>query len=154
MVTPFFHSADYQAIKPEILLAMFGLAILLFDFLLEKRDKYMNAVTALAGLALAGVKLGMYWFVLRGQAYHGFGGAFTLDSNSRASVPSSSVTTCGEISNTRLISRSTSAATAAGSASRRVSIDTRNCSRSPTVTASHLKSLIGAIRNMKSSNSP
>ena len=79
MVTPFFNSSDYQAIKPEILLAMFGLAILLFDFLLEKRDKYMNAVTALAGLSLAGLKLGMYWFVLDGQAYHGFGGAFRLD---------------------------------------------------------------------------
>ena len=75
MVAPFFHTSDYQAIKPEILLAMFGLAILLFDFLLEKRDKFMNAVTALAGLALAGLKLGMYWFVLDGQAYHGFGGA-------------------------------------------------------------------------------
>ncbi len=80
MVTPFFHSSDYQAIKPEILLAMFGLAILLFDFLLEKRDKYMNAVTALAGLGLAGLKLGMYWFVLGGQPYYGFGGAFRLDS--------------------------------------------------------------------------
>jgi len=49
MTAPFFNISDYQAIKPEILLAMFGLAILLFDFLLEKRDKYMNAVTALAG---------------------------------------------------------------------------------------------------------
>jgi NADH-quinone oxidoreductase subunit N len=80
MVAPFFNSSDYQAIKPEILLAMFGLAILLFDFLLEKRDKYMNAVTALAGLGLAGLKLGMFWFVLHGQAYPGFGGAFRLDS--------------------------------------------------------------------------
>jgi NADH-quinone oxidoreductase subunit N len=80
MVTSFFYSSDYQAIKPEILLAMFGLAILLFDFLLEKRDKYMNAVAALAGLALAGVKLWMYWFVLGGQAYRGFGGSFALDS--------------------------------------------------------------------------
>ena len=80
MVAPFFQSSDYQAIKPEILLAMFGLAILLFDFLLEKRDKYMNAVTALAGLGLAGLKLGMFWFVLHGQAYPGFGGAFRLDS--------------------------------------------------------------------------
>ena len=50
MVTPFFHSSDYQAIKPEILLAMFGLAILLFDFLLEKRDKYMNARDRAGGL--------------------------------------------------------------------------------------------------------
>jgi NADH-quinone oxidoreductase subunit N len=80
MVTPFFQSADYLAIKPEILLAMFGLAILLFDFLLDKRDKYLNALTALAGLALAGLRLGMYWFALNGRVYQGFGGAFTLDS--------------------------------------------------------------------------
>jgi NADH-quinone oxidoreductase subunit N len=79
MVTPFFNSSDYQVIRPEILLAMFGLAILLFDFLLEKRDKYMNALTALVGLGFAGLKLGMYWFGLRGQVYHGFGGAFMLD---------------------------------------------------------------------------
>ena len=80
MLTSFFHTADYQAIKPEILLAMFGLAILLFDFLLEKTDKYMNAVAALAGLSLAGVKLWMYWLFLHGQSYHGFGGLFMLDS--------------------------------------------------------------------------
>ncbi len=80
MITSFFSGSDYQAIKPEILLAMFGLAILLFDFLLDKRDKYMNALTALAGLALAGLKLGMFWFALEGQGYHGFGGVFVLDS--------------------------------------------------------------------------
>jgi len=80
MAMPFFNSSDYQAIKPEILVAMFALAILLFDFLLEKRDKYMNAVVALVGLGFAAFKLGMHWSDLGGQAYHGFGGAFTLDS--------------------------------------------------------------------------
>ena len=80
MAMPFFNSSDYQAIKPEILVAMFALAILLFDFLLEKRDKYMNAVTALVGLGFAAFKLGMYWPVLGGQAYRGFGGALMLDS--------------------------------------------------------------------------
>jgi NADH-quinone oxidoreductase subunit N len=76
----FFHRADYLAIKPEILLAMFGLAILLFDFLLEKRDKYLNAVLALIGLGFAAVQLGMFWPLLVGQLpYSGFGGIFTLD---------------------------------------------------------------------------
>ena len=42
-----------MAIKPEILLTMFGLAVLLFDFLLDKRDKYLNAVLALIGLGFA-----------------------------------------------------------------------------------------------------
>ncbi len=46
---------------------MFGLAILLFDFLLEKRDKYLNAVLALIGLGFAAVQLGMFWPLLVGQ---------------------------------------------------------------------------------------
>ena len=37
MTNAFFNPLDYQAIKPEILVAIFGLAILLFDFLLDKR---------------------------------------------------------------------------------------------------------------------
>jgi NADH-quinone oxidoreductase subunit N len=76
----FFSRMDYLAIKPEILVAMFGLAILLFDFLLEKRDKWMNAMVALIGLGFATVQLGRFWWELHGApAYHGFGGAFTLD---------------------------------------------------------------------------
>ena len=76
----FFQRSDYLAIKPEILLTMFGLAILLFDFLLEKRDKYLNAVLALIGLGFAGVQLGMFWPLLVHHApYIGFGGVFTLD---------------------------------------------------------------------------
>jgi len=35
MWNAFFHRADYLAIKPEVLLTMFGLAVLLFDFLLK-----------------------------------------------------------------------------------------------------------------------
>lgn len=80
MWNAFFHRADYLAIKPEVLLTMFGLAVLLFDFLLEKRDKYLNAVLALIGLGFAVVQLGMFWPLLVGQIpYSGFGGAFTLD---------------------------------------------------------------------------
>lgn len=76
----FFQRSDYLAIKPEILVTMFGLAILLFDFLLEKRDKYLNAVLALIGLGFAGVQLGMFWPLLVGHApYSGFGGVYTLD---------------------------------------------------------------------------
>ena len=80
MWNAFFHRADYLAIKPEILLAMFGLAVLLFDFLLEKRDKYLNAVLALIGLGFAGLQLGMFWPLLVGEIpYTGFGGTLTLD---------------------------------------------------------------------------
>ncbi len=80
MWNAFFQPGDYQAIKPEILLTIFGLAILVLDFLLEKREKYLNAVTALIGLAFATVELVIFWRVLPGQTpYQGFSGTFTLD---------------------------------------------------------------------------
>ncbi|MBZ5565627.1 MAG: NADH-quinone oxidoreductase subunit N [Acidobacteriia bacterium] len=76
----FFQRADYLAIKPEILVTMFALAILLFDFLLEKRDKWMNALVALIGLGFGAAQLTMFWSRLgEGAGYKGFGGAFTLD---------------------------------------------------------------------------
>jgi NADH-quinone oxidoreductase subunit N len=80
MWNAFFHRQDYLAIKPELLLTMFGLAVLLFDFLLEKSDKYLNAALALIGLGFAAVQLVMFWPLLAGQpSYSGFGGTFTLD---------------------------------------------------------------------------
>jgi NADH-quinone oxidoreductase subunit N len=76
----FFKPEDYQAIKPEVLLSIFGLAILVLDFMLEKRDKYLNAVAALIGLAFAAVQLRMFWPVLKGGGhFQGFSGSFTLD---------------------------------------------------------------------------
>ena len=76
----FFKPEDYQAIKPEILLSIFGLAILVLDFMLEKRDKYLNAVAALIGLGFAAVQLGMFWPILKGGGhFEGFSGSFTLD---------------------------------------------------------------------------
>src|SRR2546422_5221900 len=57
MWNAFFQAADYQAIKPEILVTVFGLAILLLDFLVEKREKYLNAVAALIGLGFAAYQL-------------------------------------------------------------------------------------------------
>ena len=81
MWNAFFHRQDYLAIKPEILLTLFGLAVLVFDFLLEKGDKYLNAILALIGLGFAAVQLVMFWPLLAGQPpYVGFGGAFVLDS--------------------------------------------------------------------------
>ncbi len=82
MWNQFFQRADYVAITPEIVLTMFGLGILLIDFLIrEKRDKYLNAVSALIGLVMASVQLVRFW---RGSLlpvpYSGFGGAIALDS--------------------------------------------------------------------------
>lgn len=81
MVTPYFNPLDYQAIKPEILLTMFGLAVLLFDFLLDRRDKYLNAALTLIGLGFAGLQLGIFWHFRFGQgAYFAFDGSFDFDS--------------------------------------------------------------------------
>jgi NADH-quinone oxidoreductase subunit N len=81
MGNPFFNPLDYQAIKPEILLTMFGLAVLLFGFLLDKRDKFLNAVLALIGLGFAGLQLGIFWHYRFGQgAYFGFNGSYAFDS--------------------------------------------------------------------------
>ncbi|MGA2986209.1 MAG: NADH-quinone oxidoreductase subunit N [Terriglobia bacterium] len=81
MGNAFFNPLDYQAIKPEILLTMFGLAILLFDFLLDKRDKYLNAVLALIGLGFALLQFVIFWHFRFGQpAYFGFNGTFAFDS--------------------------------------------------------------------------
>ncbi len=82
MWSPFFQPADYVAITPEIVVTLFGLGILLIDFLIkEKRDKYLNAVTALIGLAMAAVQLMRMW---RGNLlptpYIGFGGSVAVDS--------------------------------------------------------------------------
>src|SRR5947208_5739720 len=80
MWNAFFQAADYQAIKPEILVTVFGLAILLLDFLVEKREKYLNAVAALIGLGFAAYQLTWFWRRLAGEApYVGFDGRFTLD---------------------------------------------------------------------------
>ena len=83
MGNAFFNPLDYQAIKPEILLTMFGLAVLLFDFLLDKRDKYLNAVLALIGLGFALLQFGIFWlryFRFGPPAYLGFDGMFAFDS--------------------------------------------------------------------------
>ena len=85
----------YEATKPELLVTFFGLAVLLFDFLLDKRDKYLNAVLALLGLAFGGLAVLRQGFTLPGLGplrflnvlnihftppdYLGFGGSYALD---------------------------------------------------------------------------
>src|SRR5580698_8151262 len=82
MGNAFFNPQDFRAITPEILLAIFGLAALLFDFLLEKKDKFLNAVLAIIALSLAGLKLALFWtrhFRIDPTEYFGFGGTYVLD---------------------------------------------------------------------------
>jgi NADH-quinone oxidoreductase subunit N len=48
---------DSNLIMPEVMLAFFGLGILLTDFLLGPREKKWNALTAMLGLGFSGVTL-------------------------------------------------------------------------------------------------
>jgi NADH-quinone oxidoreductase subunit N len=82
MWSHFFQPADYVAITPEIVVTMFGLGILLIDFLIkDKAEKYLNAVTALIGLGMAAVQLARLWNgKLLILPYVGFGGSVVIDS--------------------------------------------------------------------------
>jgi len=57
MWSEFFSRADFQLILPEVQLALFGLGILLTDFLLGPRYKYWNAVMAMLGVGFSGLTL-------------------------------------------------------------------------------------------------
>lgn len=57
MWTEFFTLADFRLILPQVQLALFGLGILLTDFLLEQRYKYWNAVMAMLGIGFSGYAL-------------------------------------------------------------------------------------------------
>jgi NADH-quinone oxidoreductase subunit N len=66
------------SIFPQAMLAFFGLAILLTDFLLHPRQKEWNALTAMFGVAFSGVSL---WFMLRlpAEYRYPFEGSIVLD---------------------------------------------------------------------------
>jgi NADH-quinone oxidoreductase subunit N len=76
--TLFPSAAELAMILPAVWLAVFGLAILLVDFLLAPRHKWINAVGALLGVSASGVAL----WRLRGVeplGEAGFGGAIRVD---------------------------------------------------------------------------
>ena len=56
-MSQFFNQNDYFLITPAVLLGLFGCGILLIDFLHEAHHKFMNAVTALVGLAFTAYQL-------------------------------------------------------------------------------------------------
>lgn len=82
MFGEFFTRQDLLLIKPAILLALFGCGILLTDFLHDRRQKYLNALTALIGLGFTGVQL---WLIRRAMAQAGlteavgFNGGLVVD---------------------------------------------------------------------------
>src|SRR5579864_2266950 len=69
---------DFFLILPEVELALFGLAILLFDFMLGVKDKAGNAVFAMLGVIFSGISL----YRLRSfgpEAVGGFNSSIVID---------------------------------------------------------------------------
>jgi NADH-quinone oxidoreductase subunit N len=76
MWSEWFQPEDFRAIVPQIELTLFACGILLMDFWLERRYKYMNAVTALIGVGFSGFQI----WQLRGRTEVAFNGLLVVDS--------------------------------------------------------------------------
>jgi NADH-quinone oxidoreductase subunit N len=69
---------DAFFIFPEAMLAIFGLATLLLDFFLTKKEKWWNSLTAMLGVAFSGAALLLMYKGMQGQAY-AFGNSIIID---------------------------------------------------------------------------
>ncbi len=80
MWSEFLKPGDFQLILPMVQLALFGLGILLTDFLLEPRYKHWNAGLAMAGVGFSGYTL---WqlrnLIARNGDLVGFNGSVLVD---------------------------------------------------------------------------
>ena len=77
-----FTATDFFVLKPAILLCLFGCGILITDFFIEARQKYLNALTALIGLAFTGYAVWQQQTYLRSNGLPelaGLSGAVTVD---------------------------------------------------------------------------
>jgi NADH-quinone oxidoreductase subunit N len=72
----FYTQVDHFALLPAIVLALFGCAIFLFDFLLEQRTRRWQLCFILPALALTGWQLWKQGQVIPFQAFHG---SLTID---------------------------------------------------------------------------
>ena len=72
----FYTDVDHFALLPVILLALFGCAVFLFDFLLGERSRRWQLALVLPGLALTGWQLARQGEIAPFTAFHG---ALTID---------------------------------------------------------------------------
>jgi NADH-quinone oxidoreductase subunit N len=84
MIDSFYTAKDHFTIIPALMMALFGCAILIFDFLLfpdPRQRKYLLIFVALAeGFAGFGLYKQQSWLAANGQApLQGFGGSVTVD---------------------------------------------------------------------------
>jgi NADH-quinone oxidoreductase subunit N len=77
---------DFHLILPEVELTLFALGILLIDFWVDVKSKYMNAALALAGTAFSGYTLWMLWRQVHGlfetsgrDVIYGFQNSIVID---------------------------------------------------------------------------
>ena len=70
---------DSFFILPEAILAFFGLGTLLLDFLLTKREKLWNSLTAMLGVIISGLSLVVMLSEMHGQSYSAFGNSVIID---------------------------------------------------------------------------
>ena len=82
MLSEYFSPVDFLVLKPVILLALFGVGVMLTDLLLEEGQRYLSALTALVGIGFAAVQM---WLIQSEMAAAGisemeaFRGAVLLD---------------------------------------------------------------------------
>jgi len=82
MLSEYFSPVDFLVLKPVILLALFGVGVLLTDLLLEEGQRYLSALTALVGIGFAAVQM---WLIQSEMSAAGitemeaFRGAILLD---------------------------------------------------------------------------
>ncbi len=57
MLSEYFSPVDFLVLKPVILLALFGVGVMLTDLLLEEGQRYLSALTALVGIGFAAVQM-------------------------------------------------------------------------------------------------
>ncbi|MGB0034254.1 MAG: NADH-quinone oxidoreductase subunit N [Candidatus Acidiferrales bacterium] len=69
---------EFFFILPEAMLAFFGLAVLLTDFLLTSRQKAWNSLTAMVGVGLSGASMYLMLSVPN-KPYSAFDGSITID---------------------------------------------------------------------------
>ena len=72
-------SHDFFLILPQVELALFGLAILIFDFMLGVRDKTGNALFAMMGVFFSGVSLYRLHRELGPEPVGGFTSSIVVD---------------------------------------------------------------------------
>ncbi len=82
MLSEYFSAVDFLVLKPVILLTLFGMGVMLTDLLLEERQKYFNAITALVGIGFASLQMWMIQSQMREAGVNeieAFRGAIILD---------------------------------------------------------------------------